>query len=648
MPTQLFALAIGINQYQSSNIPQLTGCLNDVHNLKTYLQTNSQANNIPLHYQELCDDHATKANIVKLLTHHFEQATANDICLLYYAGHGGREYAPDAWRKHTKTGYLESIVCHDSTLEGATLLDDKEIRWLIYQIYQKTHAEIVTIFDCCHSGGVTRTTGENETQARNAGEYVWQKRQWSDFIFHNALQESDIANAANLETLLPQGEHLQLAACQDKETAKETTAYNGKKQGIFSTCLLQLLQQCTNKISYNDLINNIRLRIQERYQQVPQLYVVGAQNKADRYFLGGISLSKNKQAQLIFDLNTQHWKLNKGTMHGIDQSKDLSIDVYDADNNFVAIATITAVALDYSLVEADNLSDKDKIYYAYWEALNTTKSVDIAIKAPDENTKQQIKRYLDGEKGTLPLVQISENLISPDYFISAKAENWDIIQAQNGLPVVQSFLPRQYDALIYYLKHLSNWHLLRQFNHAANQLPIALKLCDAQQNTLYSTQQNHREQSISLNPDQKDCRISLTNLSNNTEYYVALLLLSHDYAIKSMLHNEGNTLRIAPNQTIDPLNGNTFNINILPHIETYNWLCQTDYLLIIAAKTPFSVDNLLQDALPMPQPASTNKPQITRQTFRRKNETPAWAAQCIAIKTNNIAYKKTQTEINGI
>ena len=118
-PPRLFALIIGINEYESPNIHNLLGAVPDADAMRYYLQKymdvpSSQITN-------LRDGEATRAAIIdKIKAFSLEdKIIKGDPILIYYAGHGGSANIQKG-RKDGSTGKIELLIPYDypSPLEG--------------------------------------------------------------------------------------------------------------------------------------------------------------------------------------------------------------------------------------------------------------------------------------------------------------------------------------------------------------------------------------------------------------------------------------------------------------------------------------------------------------------------------------------------
>ncbi|MCC6412898.1 MAG: caspase family protein, partial [Saprospiraceae bacterium] len=179
---KLFALLVGINEYQTSitMVPNLYGCLNDVDALHGYLEKKFPATD--RHVEVLKNDQATYREVVRLFgADHLEKATADDIVLFAFSGHGSREPAPQEFLEYFPEGKMETLVLTDSRLPGGVDLADKELAVLIDRV-AKRGAHVAVILDCCHAGSGSRNV--------------------DDFTLGTARQTSDRANPRALESLL--------------------------------------------------------------------------------------------------------------------------------------------------------------------------------------------------------------------------------------------------------------------------------------------------------------------------------------------------------------------------------------------------------------------------------------------------------------
>ena len=145
-----YAVLIGIN-YTSHKQGQLSGCHNDVQNIRKYIMDvgNVQSKNITI----LMDDGGkhtdpTRGNIMNALTDLTRKCQAGDIAFVHYSGHGGRVKDETG---QEESGYNSTLVPVDFHIAGQ-IIDDELYRHLVCAMPRGT--TLTCLMDCCHSGSV--------------------------------------------------------------------------------------------------------------------------------------------------------------------------------------------------------------------------------------------------------------------------------------------------------------------------------------------------------------------------------------------------------------------------------------------------------------------------------------------------------------
>ncbi len=284
-PQPVFALLVAIDTYQPP-VSVLQGAVQDAEAVRAYLQARP---GVEVQIHTLYNEAATRTAVINGITRFLAQATVGQTTLLYYAGHGGREKAHARLEADSPTGLSEGLVLYDSITAGAAgsgLLIDKELRYLLHQLSQ-SQAHIITIFDCCHAGGNTRSGSDEVLRTRQYPPPGSQKgilpaRNWSQYCFASTIPEETV-QPVNLAAVFPEGKHVQLAACLPEQRATENA-----RGGIFTQSLLKLLKEHKHRISYRDLSARLRQAVAIRYDQVPQVYIADPTGALlDYYFLTG-------------------------------------------------------------------------------------------------------------------------------------------------------------------------------------------------------------------------------------------------------------------------------------------------------------------------------------------------------------------------
>ena len=227
------ALLIGINYVGTSN--ELSGCINDVNSINDLLKIYNYKNitiltdNTPIK--------PTKDNILSNIKDLFINANDGDTLLIHYSGHG-------TYKKDTNgdeiDGLDEMIVPID-----LNVITDDELRKYINS-YLTVNANVLALFDCCHSGTVLDL------------KYLYQSPTNNNF--------SD-----NINESITKSNIILISGCRDDQLSSE--AYTDKKiEGAMSWTFKNVITTKGINISWNTLISSMRaILIDNGFNQVPQL-----------------------------------------------------------------------------------------------------------------------------------------------------------------------------------------------------------------------------------------------------------------------------------------------------------------------------------------------------------------------------------------
>jgi len=142
------AVLIGIN-YVGQN-GQLSGCHNDVHNVKSYLMDchGFLAENITVLLDDGISISPTRQNILRAYEQLVAESKAGDVVFCHYSGHGGRLRDDDG---DEADGYDETLVPLDYETSGQ-IRDDALFKVLVHPM--AAGVTMTCLMDCCHSGTV--------------------------------------------------------------------------------------------------------------------------------------------------------------------------------------------------------------------------------------------------------------------------------------------------------------------------------------------------------------------------------------------------------------------------------------------------------------------------------------------------------------
>lgn len=374
--SQLYALLTGINNYHpnSSIVNDLSGCVNDVNNLKTFLEKQFPAGNIVT----LLNEQATYKNVVAHFGKDFLlKAGKDDIVLFAYSGHGSQEFAAPEFRPYSTSNLQETLVLYDSRTPNGLDLADKELAILIERIAEKG-AHVVVILDSCHSGSGTRTIDDvvlsNVRQTPNREK----TRALSSYL------EGEYVKRGNYSP--PSSRHILLSACDKKEKAYEITG----NRGLFSKTLTDILTKEGGKLSYADLFIKCQMAmLPVSSAQHPRFETHGLFNGYDG-FLGLTNSVKSATIEVSFDNN--EWNVSLGAVNGLPMNSNTpaTFEIFQKGKS-LGFANTEMVGLDKSTLKIPaNLRLKKKENYQAKMLSLPVPKINYRVKG----TKLQIEKAL--------------------------------------------------------------------------------------------------------------------------------------------------------------------------------------------------------------------------------------------------------------
>jgi len=309
----LFVLMVGIADY-SEKFGKLPGSINDITDLEAYLTSYCKnKKHIVLDIRKLENEKATRSGVIEAFSH-FDAAENDDICLFYFTGHGSRKIAPNEFRVG-QNEYNETMVCYDIGQEDYMLID-KELSYLIAKYsHGKENLHFLVVSDCCHSGSNSKSVlYKTKTVPIDKKE----KKLLSYYGYEDYLKNKV---DGKLKVSSPIGNHLHLAACHSSQKALQRPfEVEGKTiyRSIFTHSLLQVLKDTDGKLSYQSLINKIKVHTKSLApDQTPQLAVIGLDPKVKKSsFLEGILDNAEPIWQVSYD-SREGWIINIGSIHGL-------------------------------------------------------------------------------------------------------------------------------------------------------------------------------------------------------------------------------------------------------------------------------------------------------------------------------------------
>ncbi|QFS52795.1 caspase family protein [Nostoc sphaeroides] len=617
MAGNIYALLVGIDEYL--NVSPLQGCVNDITAIKEYLEGRVDTDGYQVHLRTLLNKDATRQKIIDGFRQHLCQAGNEDVAFFYYAGHGSQEEAPEEFWSIEPDRLNETLVCYDSRSPGGWDLADKEMAKLIAEIAQK-NPHITIIMDCCHSSSGTRGDIEADTAERKAP-IDRRKRPLESFILSNKdaeqlLTERSLATNPTGWTL-PRAKHIFLAACRDRQTAKE---YNvgGQRRGAFSYFLLDTLKKANGSLTYRDLFKRTNALVRSKVaNQSPQLEAT-VLDDLEQPFLGG-AIAGRKPYLTVSYHKDHEWVVDGGTVHGIpqpsgDETTELALFPFDSCpeqmqelSAAICEAKVIAVMPQLSLVQISGIETLDPEM--------TFKAVVISLPLPPkgvlitgESAGVKLARaaLLSMSLGNQPSLYLQEvgTFEDAEFKLLARNGQYLITRPADDRPIVaqiQGYTEKNAFQAIERLEHITRWTNIAELSSPATSSIQA----SAVQMVIYQSGQEVKDATITLQYQQENgkwksptFKIKLKNNSNQ-ELFCALLDLTDSYAVSPELLETGGVW-LKPGEEAWALGGE----NIYPTVREKLWkqgINQSqDILKLIVSTSEFDATLLRQNELDLP------------------------------------------------
>lgn len=647
---EIHALLVGINDYPGN---LLRAPLGDIQKMRNHLQ---QLPGVQVDVSVLADREATKAAIVNHILQLGKKASRPHTFFFYFSGHGAMELASSTWKE--QDGLLKCLVCYDDQNgpPASFLLADKELRYLISHLAQKGW-RIIAIFDCCHSGGNTRFANDAMQEAETAldirirsiaGEFP--ARKWTDFVFAADISQDQLDRRGPAEAM-PEGRHVQIAACAADELALEINGVS-----VFTKTLLEVLTQSGGNLSYLALYTRIRQIMRFVYQQQPALYTVGtAQESPDDLrhtgFLYRPIYPDNLFAQAVYN-KFRGWTLPLGVIHGINPQTEIHL----LPPGRVAAAypaTPADIAVDQCVLQLEEATLQAMEAHTFCQTrVRLQPSKPLRFQLPElRNTKPDLRNARPDLRNTGPELRNTAPLLhhigpdpttdntSPDSTfewvnINENAEFSFHFEGNHCLltnpgdpsrPLVKPIptnAPDFVQQLTALCRHIARWwitlNLATPSPNEANATPLEIAIwriaeAGAQENVL----KDEKNATIDLHRDEKEniasYRIHLQNRTSG-KLFVGSLLLSKNFGCLADLLPE-TVIPLAPNAEVcidfclqqKPA---CYLLEMDDYIRHFNWPGYVEHFKFISSGSPFRLDGLSQEGWPAPDsPADISQPQ---------------------------------------
>jgi len=159
LPTQRWAVVIGVSHYNNSSI-SLQFAARDAEAMRDFLRDPNGGAVPEANIRYLENEDATSANIRSALFDFLSRPGPDDLAIVYFAGHGMNDF-----KKSPDNYYL---LGYDTDLDnlGGTAVRMRELQ----EAFETTlKANLVTLVDACHSGGIGKVANVTNQRWLKAG-----------------------------------------------------------------------------------------------------------------------------------------------------------------------------------------------------------------------------------------------------------------------------------------------------------------------------------------------------------------------------------------------------------------------------------------------------------------------------------------------
>jgi hypothetical protein len=651
----LYLLSVGINAYKATlalgNVaafPALEGCKLDAEDLIAFFKKDNQLKVVEL---LLCDEKATKTGISDAILTHLGQAGPDDLALFYFSGHGTVEKADTHIWTASSSGRLEGIVCYcDDLNPGKVILADKELRYLFTQLYEKTQAHIVTIFDCCHAGDNLRAKAPGQSWVSKKIEPEFNTRDWSDFLFSNHYQPADFKNKG-IDQVMPPGRYIQLAACESDETGKEAPIA-GRKRAVFTYYLLKALEQCGLVVSYIDLINRVRNQIQASYSQTP-VYDVPNQHTdmAQLGFLGRPVGELLRECRLDYTHKTGKYVIDRGYFHHV--LKDVTlvstqigmVKYYGRVSSVGPNSAEVAFTLD-ALLALPKSSMPATLHHLGQRAIRLkTHQIGAALEQFDP-VMQRL-----GQSDVASCIIWDEKPESAEYLLVMHAYGVYLSKiGDENRPLFKPILwdlPNALEVLAGYIRQMAQWHFSLQLTNMGKDLLVlppsliqidVFQVIQGQEIPLPIGASGILPQMEKLDGSwQCTLRVRIKN-TGNEKLQVAMLYFTRRFGCDPfVLLGPGKSVLIEAKEEkwLCAEDDGLLEFSLEEDLLSFNWPENVDYLKCVFATDPFDTNMFELTELP----SATDITDIPSEESEFRGSSSGWNAFVIPIRMKNPAYQ---------
>ena len=417
------ALSIGIDAYEKIN--HLDGCVNDVTLMRQLLVDvfGFDSANMKL----LTNGEATRVNILAALDALVAATQDNDIVVVHYAGHGSQMTDLEGDEPSGLDSTIMPVNSEGWSGENHDITDD-EIHLRLLKLGQKTDY-ITLIFDCCHSGTITRDAFGGKARSappdrRPAEELRAMRRRLGIELIEKSERRENGPSG-----LLPlSGRYVLISGCRDEELSYEhrPEELGGETaHGALTWFLTNELRRATPGTTYRDVYERAAARVSAaNSRQHPQMEgtgdreVFGVRDFEPMRFVrvtkrsgGTVTLSAGAAFGVTvgskYDVYAQGTKNTEGAVR-LGEIEVTAVRATSADARITAEASADAIQPDARAFETEHVFGDMRL------------AVEIAAAPGFDADVRKLREKLDASK-SLKVVSSGEGASLRIYLLAARA-----------------------------------------------------------------------------------------------------------------------------------------------------------------------------------------------------------------------------------
>ena len=254
------AVVVGLNEYATQT--GLRGCVNDGTNLGLALER--FAGFASDQVRVISDEAASKRDIEEHLAWLVSGATAGDLLVFHFSGHGSQ--APDTGEPDEPVDHLDEILCpYDMAWDGTFITDD----YLRERLVVPAGVALEVILDACHTGD---STAEFGAVATTSGANPDRQPRYLPPPVDIADRSSEAEAPTTRLFRSPTATRLALwSACGAAQTADDARI-GGLFNGAFTFYLCKHPREAEGNLSRRELLARVRQSLTKAgHAQIPEL-----------------------------------------------------------------------------------------------------------------------------------------------------------------------------------------------------------------------------------------------------------------------------------------------------------------------------------------------------------------------------------------